>query len=168
MFFVFINKKNESRGFSLVEVIISASIVSIVGIALVISTRAFFEMAEKSSSRVRSSIVLNKGIESLRFLRDSGWKENIANLSLGQNYYIIQTENGPEISSFISDSKNYKVFFSLSEVLRDENGHISGLSGQIDEGSRLVNLTVEWERRGVSHNVSTLMMLNNLYEIDEN
>lgn len=160
----------KEKGFSLVEIIISSTIISIVGVALVISTRAFFEMSEKNSINIRSSIMLNELANSLKFLRDDSWEQNIAPLNFNQNYYITQTETGPIISGVtpVNSSnlanQNHIAFFAFSEIFRDEKGEIVQTGGELDENSRLVNLIVEWNTKGSIETIEAEMLLHNLFK----
>ena len=142
--------KSKHSGFSLVEVIVGASIIT-VAIVAILNAYGYLVRAELSSTKlVKATYLLEEGIEAARYLRDKGWTSNIASLSTSTNYYLyLSTENETgdwqsTTTKQIEDSVFVRTI-NFGSVYRDSTllQEISA-TGTLDTNTRKITVTVSW------------------------
>lgn len=140
---------HNSKGISLVEVLIGVSIiasafVAIIGIYTTLSTYSM-----RALPRVQAAMLAEEGIEAVRQLRDEGFTSKIASLNVDTAYHLAWSTAS---SSFIAttntvpiDSTFYRTLV-LSDVYRDGSFNIAS-SGTLDPTARKVTVNVSWRDR---------------------
>lgn len=152
-----LRKKN--LGFSMVEVIVASSIISV---TLLVLVSVYSAVARYSLSNVRAlkaSQLVEESIEVLHYLRDSGYTRNIAQLTVGSTYYLYwdQTVGSGSWTATTSDillENRYQVSFALSSVYRDTNFDVVSSGGILDSGSRKAVVSISW-REGAATTTKT-------------
>lgn len=152
-----LRKKN--LGFSMVEVIVASSIISV---TLLVLVSVYSAVARYSLSNVRAlkaSQLVEESIEVLHYLRDSGYTRNIAQLTVGSTYYLYwdQTVGSGSWTATTSDillENRYQVSFALSSVYRDTNFNVVSSGGTLDSGSRKAVVSISW-REGTATTTKT-------------
>src|SRR3989344_5225002 len=77
-----------NKGFGLVEVVIASAIISVSIFSLSAVSVIGNRLQSQSLEKTRANFLSEEGLEAMRFLRDKSWNTNLANLSIGTNYYI--------------------------------------------------------------------------------
>ncbi len=134
-----------SKGMTLVEVVIAASIILGAVLALLAVHSLYIKTALANADRIKSVLLAEEGLEDIRFLRDSSWSVNIANLSA---------------TSTVID--NFIRTITLSPVYRDANSDIAS-SGTSDSNTKLVTSSVSWWAGSATSTKSLSTYITNLY-----
>lgn len=138
--------KNE-RGLTLVEVLVSATIITTFITALV---GVFGLYMRESSSRVlevKAIYLAEESVEMIKFLRSESWSENILNFST---------------TSETIDSHERVV--TLSDVYRNNDGDIVETGGTLDPGTKEVEVSVSWVGASGTSTRSIVTYITNLYD----
>jgi len=154
----------ENRGFSLIEVVVGAAIISISFLGLMTLASTSFYLMEQGERYVQASFLLEEGTEALRVLRDSGWQENIGSLNVETSYCLVfSTFNnswGVASSSAYIDGI-FERSFILYDVNRDHSSDdIVDSGGVLDPNTKKVVMSVSWlSRKGTTtKSISTYLM----------
>ncbi len=154
------NKLNNQRGFGLIEILISATIVSIAFISFIV----FILFARNSTYQAkRSTEALSStegALEVVRKLRDQSWTTNIVPLSTGTIYYPkIVSGNWTLTTANPTPGSYYTTTVVLSPVNRDGSFNIVTL-GTLDSNTKKVVVTTSWTDSG-SKNVKLTTYITN-------
>jgi len=133
-----------NKGFSLVEIVIGASIISLFLFASVPLFQSYLKAGSQNTKIIQASFLLEEGIEAVKMLRDNGWQNNITTLDTGTEYHLYF--NG--VSWETSNSSNqidgvFRRTVTLSDVYRDNSDNIAE-SGTIDSDTQKVDVSVSW------------------------
>jgi len=156
-FFKYKNNKSiihDNHGFTIIEVIVATTIISVTVFALVITAQKGVELSTRALKQSQANVLLEEGAEAVKSIRDNNWT-TISNLSLDTDYYLyfdntnniwtLNTSNTPPsgfIPAYPIDSIfNRKVV--VSSVYRDTSDDISS-SGTIDSKTKKVTVSVSW------------------------
>lgn len=132
----------QRSGFSLIEVLVASAIITTVVVGVVGALRLYASTAAADAARTQAALQTQETAEVLQILRDEGWSDHIANLSLGVSYQLAwngssyQATTSPVLIDGI-----YQRSFTLSAVHRDSNDNVAA-SGAVDNGSRLATITI--------------------------
>lgn len=155
--FLIFNKK----GFGLIEIIISAAIITISFVA-VTSFILFARSATLQAQRNTEALSLaEEALEVVRKMRDDGWTANIASKTSGTTYYptvsgsswVLQTTN-PSPTSY------YTTTIVFSNTSRDASDNIVASGGTNDPDTRKVVATVSWSDSGTKTVTITTYITN--------
>jgi prepilin-type N-terminal cleavage/methylation domain-containing protein len=155
--------KTKNKGLSLVEVVISASLLSIVALAAVNCYSIYLSYVLANQSNVQAAFLLEEEMEAVIFLRDKGYGENISSLPLDTPIYLMwngslwATSTTPEYvdGQFLRS-------FVVSGVLRDSDGRISG-SGSDDPDTRKITASVSYLSGHATTTKSISTIITDLY-----
>lgn len=138
-------KRVVNRGVALVEVILGASIISMIIGAMFFGVTLMVEIRDRIITQNIALYKAEEGIELVRFLRDDAWA-NISGLSVDTTYYLAVTTT--TIASSVTPEVDgvYSRQFILREVHRDfayDYTVASTTSGAyVDGGARWVEVSV--------------------------
>lgn len=90
----FKKNKQPSKGFSLIEVLISFTILSISLIAITQLISTTIQANQQNTARLQAYYLSQQGLESVRHIRDSNWLQNIGFNSNGDQNTLWQSNNG--------------------------------------------------------------------------
>lgn len=127
-----------NRGISLIELLVGASILTIVMVSLVVVFQSFLVSSFSSTEKVQASLLAEGGIEAVKYIRDADW----ANISDGTHYL---TYSGGW--SFTNTQEAVGIFdrsVLVEAVSRDSSDRIAS-SGTNDPGTKKITITVGWE-----------------------
>ena len=153
------NKKNIT-GFTLLEVVVATSIITVSLLSLVSVATVSFAVADEATKKIQASFLLEEGVEVMRVFRDSGWTANIETLTDGVTYHYEfsagdwrATSTNEIIDDFFERS------FMLEGVYRDSNDDITTSGGTLDSYTKKITVSVSWPtRRGTTtERVSTYL-----------
>jgi len=166
-------QSNKQKGFSLVEVLIGAMIIT-VAVVSIIGAYGFFLRAELRSVRtVQATYLLDSGVEAVRYMRDLNWDNNIGTLSNNTNYYLINTASSTSPYYVWKATTTKQIFdgifertFKLESVYRSStSSDIVLTGGLISTSTCKLTITVSWpDTSGETTTKSLSTYLTNLYE----
>ena len=79
------------KGFTLVEVVLVASIFSMFVVSLFGYYQKVLEVSKETTRYIHSGFLLEEGVEAMKLLRDESWSSRIAPLSTTTTYYLYWT-----------------------------------------------------------------------------
>lgn len=153
-------KKNKFKnGFTIVEVIIACSIITITVLSLMSASSKGMELSGRALRQIQANTLLEECVEAVKTIRDENW-DIISNLSLETPYYLFYNINTniwslsdsldtptSSIPTYpIDDIFSRKVVFS--EVNRDSNDDIDDSGSNLDDGIKKVTVTVTFVSYG--------------------
>jgi type II secretory pathway pseudopilin PulG len=143
------------KGFTIVEVIIACSIITITVLSLMSVSSKGVELSGRALRQIQANTLLEEGVEAVKTIRDNNW-DIISSLSLDTPYYLFYNINTN--TWFFSDSLDtptssiptYPIddIFSrqvvISEVNRNGDDDIDEDGSILDDGIRKVTVTVTY------------------------
>lgn len=157
--------QNLNSGLTLVEVVITTSIILVFLLALFGAHSLYLKTAFSSGEIIKAAGLAEESLEAVRFLRDSSWDVNIQSLSLDRNYFLVFVDNAWQITDaniFIDNIFERKIRFSA--VYRDTAGDIVSSGGALDPDTLMVRSTVSWLSAGATTTKSISTYITNIYE----
>lgn len=143
---------NKKSGISIVEVIISVSIILTVGVSFAAGLSKSLYISNKALQVSQASWLLEDSAEAVKTIRDMNWI-NIGDLTHNVNYYLVFDTNSSNWSLTQTDPGAIDGVFDrkvvFSPVNRDANDDIA-VVGTNDANTKYVNVTVSWQTAGVT------------------
>lgn len=151
------NNKFKS-GFTLIEVIIACSIISICMFGLIEVTEKGLRLSRQAIEKVQAGFLLEEGVEAVKSIRDDNWS-NISNLELETPYYLFFNNNIKkwEITDTVSNIDfKFNRIATFYSVERDSSDDIVLSGGTVDPQTIKVVISVDWGTYGgnISKNLS--------------
>ncbi|MCI5108291.1 MAG: prepilin-type N-terminal cleavage/methylation domain-containing protein [Candidatus Pacebacteria bacterium] len=128
---------NTNRGISLIELLIGASILTIVMVALVVVFQSFLVNSFTSVEKVQGALLAEEGIEAVKSIRDNDW----GNLSDGTHYLTFSSD-----WSFTETPETIGIFSRtvlIEGAYRDVADDLAS-SGTSDPDTKKITVTVNW------------------------
>jgi prepilin-type N-terminal cleavage/methylation domain-containing protein len=150
--------KTSNSGFSLAEVLVGASIISVALVAI-LNAYGYLIRAEIGSAKVvKATYLLEEGVEASRYLRDKGWSSTIAPLGTTTNYYLyLSVSNGIADWQATTTKQIYDGIFertvTFGSVYRSSITQDISSTGVFDSDTRKVTVSVSWP--GISGGTTT-------------
>lgn len=150
-------------GFSVVEIVVAASIFLAAIAAFIVSFDTLRSLDAHTEERTQAALLLEEGSEAIILLRDFSWEDNIASLNTGVTYYLQWNGSSYILSETESviDSKYLRTVV-FSPAYRDGSGYLVSV-GTEDENTRRVQITISSTTSG-EEIVSAEMLVHNSYE----
>lgn len=151
---------NKRKGFSLIEVIVGAAIITVSVLAAVGAYNTYVVYALNNSKHVRAALLLEEGVEAVKFIRDSGWS-TIESTPTDIPRYLLWDGGKWTISDtpmpYVDGVFDRSIM--LEAVRRDGNSDISD-SGSIDNNSRKLTVSLSYKagQSTTTKSVSTYIM----------
>lgn len=137
------NFKNKKLGFMMVEVLVAVSIIAACVLAGMAVAQRSILLSYRSVHTAQASFLLEEGAESVRILRDNDWL-NISNLEVSTDYYL-EFFNGTWIlNTTPSQIGKFTRKINISDVYRSVSSGDISESGNLDDGTKLITVTVSW------------------------
>lgn len=133
-----------SGGFGLVEIVISAAILSVSLLAI----SGFFQSINRASIETKTAVqgdyLLEEGVEIVKLFRDDNYTDNILKLATSTSHYFLWngTNWATTTTNALLDGR-YERKFTITDVKRDANSDIA-TSGTYDPDTKLVAVSVAW------------------------
>ena len=152
-------------GFGLVEILVGVSLAVLIFVGPMVVMSRSDELHRESLRFFDSTLLLDEGMEAMRFTRDAGWSP-FAALTVGIDYYLIWSGGAwvatTTPSAFIDQLFDRRV--RLASVFRDpSSSDIVESGGAADADSRLVTVTVAWRGRQATTTRSVSTYLTKLF-----
>ena len=157
-------QKSFPEGFSLLEIVVAVGIAALVIFSLGKVNETALRLSSESADRVEASLLLNEGVEAMKFLRDKSWSQNIAPLSTSETYYLTFATTTYAIGSAAPDLIDgiFARTINISGVTRDAQDTIAP-TGVNDSSTRKVTVTVSWQNRD-SYSEKVEIYLSDIYQ----
>ncbi|RJQ37554.1 prepilin-type N-terminal cleavage/methylation domain-containing protein [Candidatus Parcubacteria bacterium] len=153
------------KGFGLVEVLVASAIIGITFFAIVGAVRLAAIAVEDATHESRAGFLLDEGIEVAKLWRDTSWSEFYQKrMTVGETYYLIFAAGTWTIATVDPGPINgvFTRTLALADVCRDDvTADIVGAApcsggSTIDPGTRQVQISVSWNRRGTGTRTKTV------------
>lgn len=145
------HKGNTRGGFTTIEVLFATAMLVIVVSSVATFYRKLVDASRATTQQIQSSMLLEEGLEAVKFIRDNGWTTEIASLTSGTTYYLYlnggawtTTTTPQEIDGTFARS------FIVSDVYRNSTTDDISPSGggtYLDPGTKKITLSVAWQRK---------------------
>lgn len=133
-----------SKGFFLIEVLVSVFVVTVVVIFVLGSVYDTVSVTKRSLERTQAAFLLEENAEVLRYLRSVAWT-NISGLTAGATYGIVWNGTSWSIASGAQTEGNFSRSFVCSAVARDTTTDVIVTAGGADDtGTKRCDITVSW------------------------
>jgi type II secretory pathway pseudopilin PulG len=153
---------NKKKGMSLVEVIVSATIVTLILSGLIAAYNLYFKTALANLRHVQAVFLAEEGAEALRFLRDASWS-NLSSLTVNNTYYVIfQNGNWQITTNNIFVDGIFERKFVLNNVNRDGTDDIVP-TGTLDPNTKKVTVSISWGKGVATTTKSLEFYLTNIF-----
>jgi len=156
-------KRYFNRGISLVEVVLATAIFLALVLGILGTYSYFIRTAFSNTATLQANLLLEEGAETLRFLRDASWTDNITPLTVGNTYSFSKTGLNWSIVSSPEYIGGFLRTFSVFPVYRDENDDIAE-TGSIDSNIVKLVISVAWSERSATTTREMTMYLSNIFE----
>lgn len=144
---------SSQKGFGVVEIVVSAAIITIVLLGLVAAFHGALKISTETGKKIQANFLAEEGMEAVRIMRDTDWN-NIGRLSTTTSYRFAftgsawATSTAPALVGGVFDRT-----FIVRDVYRDGAGKIAA-SGAYDPETKKVTVTVGWLKAGATTTVS--------------
>ncbi|MEK9183485.1 MAG: prepilin-type N-terminal cleavage/methylation domain-containing protein [Patescibacteria group bacterium] len=152
-----------NRGFGLVEVVISVSIISLSILGVMLVAQLSQKVIGESTKKVQAAFLAEEGIEAVKSMRDRSWQTDISLLNVGSDYYI--SFNGTAWVSTTTNAYLNNIFerkFVVNNVYRNVSDDIAE-SGALDPDTKKITVSVSWFNRNSTTTNSISTYIANLY-----
>lgn len=172
------NKNKRSKlvsGFTLIEVLIACSIISISMFALMSTAQKGIVLSNQALKKSQVNLLLEEGVEAVKSIRDNNWDTNIKDLSLETPYHIFFNTNtkvwvlDTSATSLVNSIPSYPIdgvfdrtiiFYSVG---RGSDDDILAVGGTLDEGTRKVIVTTTWVSSGILNSKSLTFYIADIF-----
>jgi Tfp pilus assembly protein PilV len=138
------SRKKHTRGFFLIEVIVAATIITVVLIYVLGSIQKSVEVSQRALEKTQASYLLEEGAEAIKGIRDNAWS-NVANLTVGATYYLSWNGSAWTTTTTPETINTFTRSFTVSAVSRDATtSDIVSSGGVSDIGTKLVTVKTSW------------------------
>ncbi|MCI0619940.1 hypothetical protein L0Y40_02835 [Candidatus Wolfebacteria bacterium] len=137
-------KQTPQYGVGLIEVVVGVAVVVIVLLGLVGAYVTFVRTARHNTELLKATYLLQEGIEAVRIIRDNGWS-NIDALANTTTYYLAFDEGTWVATTTPEVIGSFTRSILLSEVRRNNATFDIEPTGNLDDRSRALSVTVSWE-----------------------
>lgn len=156
-------KFHTSFGFSVVEIVVAASIFLVAVAAFIVSFDTLRSLDSHTEARTQAALLLEEGSEAVLLLRDLSWEDNIASTTVGTTYYLYWDGSNYLLSEDeVVVSSKYLRTVVFSRAYRDGSDHLAS-SGSEDENTRRVQISII-SKSNNEELVSAEMLIHNSYE----
>lgn len=154
---------SKTQGFTLVEVLVSTSIILVCVVTLLGVHSLYIKTALNNSESLKAAYLAEEGLEVVRFWRNLSWNNKVKANTLDTNFGI--TFSG---GVWATSTNRYIGIFertlAFSSVQRNASGDIVASGGTIDPNILLVTATVAWSKGGAATTKSIATYFTNLYD----
>ena len=156
------------RGISLIEMLVSISIIAITLTSLLGLASFSLQITILIRQTSQANYISQEIMEQIRNIRDETiWNTNgLGTLVMGADYYVQKT-GSPGQWQLILGTETLNGFTEkavFESVMRDGADNIVESGGTDDSNTKKVTVTVSWEERGRSHLIELITYLTNWRE----
>lgn len=153
-----------SKGISIVEIIVASAIVGISVVGIVGAIQVYLKIVIKNARDTQAALLLDETAEALQYMRDDSFSAHYGSVANGTQYTVFWNGTGYEMGTStvtLEYGMTRKVVFS--DVERDGNDRIA-VSGSNDDNTKKAVITISWPYDGTDQTVSAETLIHNIYE----
>ena len=143
--------KNKNRylqlGQSVIEVIVAASIIAIIGATLVVSFLSATSLTLRSKQQQQASALSQAAIDTVHSYRNESWS------NLGNGTYYLEEQSGEWILSNSDPGDTFTTTIIIQDAYRDGSGNLTETPGTLESDAKFVDLSVSWQNKSGSSQV---------------
>jgi Tfp pilus assembly protein PilV len=170
----YLNKIKNNTGFTIIEVLIACSIISVSMFALMQTTSRGILLSDQALRKSQASLILEEGAEAVKSIRDNNWTD-ISNKTLGSSYHLyfntttklwVLDGSTTNLSGYIPSYPIDSIFdrtIIISAVNRDSNDDITLSGGTVDPRTKKITVTVTWPFGGSSISRSLSFYISDIF-----
>ena len=172
---IYFKNRKLISGFTIIEVLIACSIITISMFALMQTAQKGISLSEYALTKSQASLLLEEGAEAVKSIRDNNWT-TIDNISLDTPYYLffntstkVWELNNTTTTSLSGSIPTYPIdgifrrTVTISSVGRDSNDNIVSSGGTLDPRTKKVVVTVMWSSSGISNTKSLSFYIADIF-----
>ena len=160
--------KNFSKGFTILEVIIGASIMILITTGILSSYVLYLQASGSNTQSIQAAFLLEEGVEGIKSIRDAGWTANIVPLTTGTPYYLSWNSGLSSWQTTVTpntvDGFTRKII--LYPAYRDSNSNLvssTTVGAVADTGTRQLVVSASWSYGGVITTRSIATYISNIF-----
>lgn len=157
--------KKKNFGFTIIEVLVACSIISISMFALMQTAGQGIILSNQALKKSQASLLLEEGAEAVKSIRDNNWT-TISDLSLNTNYYLSfsSSPNGWVLSTTpLTIDSIFTRTIVITSVNRDTNDDIVLSGGILDVRTKKVIINVSWEQATTTNTKSLSFYIADIF-----
>ena len=138
--------KQGNKGFSLIEVLIACTILSLSVLSLISASTKGLQVSRQALRQTQVAYLLEEGGEAVKSIRNDAWS-NISGLTNGTTYYISFNTGTNKWTTSTTPNTIDSIFTRtvvISAVNRDSNDDIVTSGGTLDSLTKKVTVTVTY------------------------
>ncbi len=145
---IYTSKKIQKiTGFSLLEVLISASIIAVAVVSILHAFSFFIKTELTINKKIQGVYLLEEGIEAMRHIRDKNWT-NISSLSTSTTYYLYLSTASTTADWVTTTTRQtfngLERKITIGDVYRDATTFDIASSGTLDANTRKITVSIIW------------------------
>ncbi len=159
--------KNFTKGFTILEVIIGASIMLLITTGVLSSYVLYLQASGSNTQSIQAAFLLEEGVEATKSIRDAGWSTNITSLTTGTGYYL--SWNNPssvwQTTTQATSTDGFIRKIILYPAYRDASSNLVSSTtpgAVVDTGTMQLNVFVSWSYRGSTSTRSIVTYISNI------
>lgn len=168
-------KYKKNRGFTLIEVIVATSIITVSMLALLQTSERGLTLSNSALRKSQASFLLQEGVEAVKSIRDNSWVD-IESLDLDTPYYLFYnttTKNwildNTTTTNLLGHIPTYPIdeiftrTVTISSVMRDEVYDIVETGGTIDISARKILVNTTWYSQGNTNSKDLIFYIFDIF-----
>lgn len=150
------------KGNSIIEVVVGATILSIVSLAFLGTFAVLARFHERDMYQIKGTLLAEEGVEAVRLIKGGGWV-NLSTIPAGQQRYLALAPSswGVTTTPEVVDGVFYRSF-TLYQVARDSLDNIVPSGGSVDPNTLLVDVRTSWGFHGATSTAEYKEYMTNL------
>ncbi|MBI2356803.1 prepilin-type N-terminal cleavage/methylation domain-containing protein [Candidatus Dojkabacteria bacterium] len=155
-----IYKKNNNKGFGLVELVLAIGIFAIIASTLMLLVVDSTRTLENTKARTKASNLTKEINSTLIMLKSKSWYSVASHTNTGIKHFEI-TGGEYQIVNGQGEKNGFTYTIEVLPAHRDNNGVLVESGGTVDAHTRLVQLNIEWtDSLEKVHSISPMIYIN--------
>jgi hypothetical protein len=149
-------------GSGLVEVVVAASILSVIAIAFIGSFTVLARAHTKDMLTIKAELLAEEGLEALRLMKAAGWT-TLSSIPTNTTRYLNVTSTAWSVATTPNSVDGaFWRSFKVYSVMRNGTDDIVSSGGTTDPNTLLTEVTVSWLYRDATSTVSYQTYVTNI------
>ncbi len=163
-----IKMKNSDKGFTILEVLIGASIMLLITTGILSSYVLYLQASGSNTQSIQAAFLLEEGVEGMKSIRDAGWTANIVPLTTGTPYYLSWgvASSAWQTTTVSTSTDGFVRKIILYPAYRDVNSNLVSSTtpgAVVDTGTRQLNVTLAWSYKNSTSTRSIMTYISNIF-----
>lgn len=152
-----------SKGFSLVEVLVAATILLVVVLSITRVFSGYVVSSRGSIDSLKAAYLAEEGIEAVKIMRDTGWASSTAYLAGTYRIAWNGSTWATTTSTMLIDNLFDRTIL-IEPVYRDSVTKDIETSGTVDPGTKKVTVSVSWNSGAGTTTKALTTYITNLFD----